>query len=106
MISGSCGRWVFRPVRPVRRSIFNRSWTACSSRAAARVYSGSSSKAFSLMRGCWKTCSGIIYSKKRCVVHWEKFLEFEQTNDLFSLEEDGLPTWDMVRYLVYLDYMW
>jgi hypothetical protein len=40
------------------------------------------------------------------VVHWEKFLEFEQTNDLFSLEEDGLPTWDMVRYLVYLDYMW
>jgi hypothetical protein len=38
--------------------------------------------------------------------HWEKFLEFEVKNDLFLLEEDGLYIWDILRFHVYLNYMW
>jgi hypothetical protein len=33
-------------------------------------------------------------------------LEFEEKNNLFDLEEDGLYIWDVLRYWVYLDYIW
>jgi hypothetical protein len=33
-------------------------------------------------------------------------LEFEQKNDLFQLEEDGLYIWDILRFHVYVDYLW
>jgi hypothetical protein len=40
------------------------------------------------------------------VIHWEKFLEFEAENDLFRLEEEGLYIWDILRFHVYVNYMW
>ena len=40
------------------------------------------------------------------MIHWEKFLAFEQKNDLFQLEEDGLYIWDILRFHVYVNYMW
>jgi len=40
------------------------------------------------------------------LIHWKTFLEFEEKNDLFNLEEDGLYIWDALRFHVYLDFMW
>jgi len=33
-------------------------------------------------------------------------LAFEEKNDLFQLEEDGLYIWDILRFHVYVNYMW
>lgn len=33
-------------------------------------------------------------------------MEFEVKNDLFQLEEDGLYIWDILRFHVYVKYMW
>ena len=40
------------------------------------------------------------------MVYWEKFLEFEQKNELFQLEEDGMYVWDILRHHVYAEYQW
>lgn len=40
------------------------------------------------------------------MIHWKKFIAFEIKNDLFELEEGGLHIWDIVRFHVYLTYMW
>jgi hypothetical protein len=40
------------------------------------------------------------------LVYWEKFLEFEQKNALFQMEEDGIYVWDILRHHVYVEYQW
>jgi len=45
-------------------------------------------------------------NKQTILMHWEKFLAFEEENHLFQLKEDGLYIWDILRFPVYLDYMW
>jgi hypothetical protein len=45
-------------------------------------------------------------NKQTILMHWEKFLAFEEENHLFQLKEDGLYIWDILRFHVYLDYMW
>jgi hypothetical protein len=40
------------------------------------------------------------------LIHWEKFLEFEERHGLFQWEEDGLYIWDILRFHVYVDFIW
>jgi len=40
------------------------------------------------------------------MLHWESFLAFEEENNLFQLKEDGIYIWDIIRFPIYLDYMW
>jgi hypothetical protein len=40
------------------------------------------------------------------MIHWENFLAFEEENGLFDLKEDGVYIWDILRFHVYIDYMW
>jgi hypothetical protein len=40
------------------------------------------------------------------VIHWKTFLAFEEENDLFELNEDGLCVWDILRFFVYVDFLY
>jgi hypothetical protein len=40
------------------------------------------------------------------LIHWKNFFEFEEGNNLFELKEDDLYVWDILRFHIYLDYMW
>ena len=57
---------------------------------------------------CSRICSTSIFSivKSPLLIHWKKFLEFEEEQDLFALREEDLYIWDIIRFHVYLDYMW
>jgi hypothetical protein len=40
------------------------------------------------------------------LIHWKNFFTFEETHDLFQLKEGDLYLWDIVRFDIYLDYLW
>ncbi|MFL9481722.1 hypothetical protein ACI6Q2_03020 [Chitinophagaceae bacterium LWZ2-11] len=41
------------------------------------------------------------------IQHWKKFFDFEKKNHLFDYkDENGVYIWDIIRYEVYIAYMW
>src|SRR5580704_3898324 len=71
---------------------------------AAMGSSGNSWRASWRKPGSCKVCW--ISIKKNNLIHWEKFLEFEERHGLFQWEEDGLYIWDILRFHVYVDFIW